>query len=43
MVMHTDAEWAALYPDIERLYFRERRKLRHVMMYMEHKHGFKAT
>ncbi|CAK7200206.1 hypothetical protein SEUCBS139899_002897 [Sporothrix eucalyptigena] len=40
---HNDAEWTAAYPEIERLYVRERRKLRHVMQYMESKHNFKAT
>jgi hypothetical protein len=40
---HRDVEWAALYSDIERLYVRERRKLRYVMQYMESEHGFKAT
>jgi hypothetical protein len=40
---HSDVEWAAQYPDIERLYIRERRKLRYVMQYMEREHSFKAT
>ncbi|CAK7233492.1 hypothetical protein SBRCBS47491_008628 [Sporothrix bragantina] len=40
---HSDAEWTAVYPEIERLYVRERRKLRHVMQYMENRHNFKAT
>jgi hypothetical protein len=40
---HSDVEWAALYPDLERLYVRERRKLRYVMQYMESEHSFKAT
>ncbi|CAK7212613.1 hypothetical protein SCUCBS95973_001523 [Sporothrix curviconia] len=40
---HSDAEWTAAYPEIERLYVRERRKLRHVMQYMESRHRFKAT
>jgi hypothetical protein len=42
-LVHSDVEWAALYPEIERLYVRERRKLRYVMRYMESEHGFKAT
>jgi len=41
--MPTHGEWAAMYPDIERLYVRERRKLRHVVQVMQQKHGFKAT
>ncbi|CAM1504944.1 Fc.00g025350.m01.CDS01 [Cosmosporella sp. VM-42] len=40
---HSDAEWTALYPTIERLYVRERRKLRYVMQYLESEHGFRAT
>ncbi|KAB5577480.1 hypothetical protein GE09DRAFT_1183367 [Coniochaeta sp. 2T2.1] len=40
---HSDSEWRALYPEIERLYVRERRKLRYVMQYMEREYGFKAT
>ncbi|KAL1893966.1 hypothetical protein Sste5346_006107 [Sporothrix stenoceras] len=40
---HSDAEWTAAYPEIERLYVRERRKLRHVMQYMEREHNFSAT
>jgi len=43
VMTHSDVEWAALYPDIERLYVRERRKLRYVMQYMESEHSFKAT
>jgi hypothetical protein len=43
VLTHSDVEWAALYPDIELLYVRERRKLRYVMQYMESDHGFKAT
>ena len=39
----TQNEWAALYSEIERLYVRERRKLRYIMQYMEREHGFKAT
>ena len=39
---HTEAEWAAVYPHIERLYLREGRKLRHVRAIMEEKHQFKA-
>ncbi|KAK4948599.1 hypothetical protein LTR10_012603 [Elasticomyces elasticus] len=40
---HSDSEWAALYSEIERLYIRERRKLRYVMEYMERKYDFEAT
>ena len=40
---HSDVEWATWYSEIERLYVRERRKLRYVMRYMESKHGFTAT
>ncbi|ETN39477.1 uncharacterized protein HMPREF1541_05701 [Cyphellophora europaea CBS 101466] len=39
----THIEWAAFYPEIERLYVHERRKLRYVMQYMEREHGLKAT
>ncbi|KAK5053800.1 hypothetical protein LTR84_001762 [Exophiala bonariae] len=39
----TQDEWMAVYPEIERLYIRERRKLRYIMQYMEKTHGFKAT
>lgn len=39
---HTDAEWAAVYPHIERLYLREGRKLRRVRAIMEEQHRFKA-
>lgn len=39
---HTEAEWAAVYPHIERLYLRERRTLRHVRAVMEEKYRFKA-
>ncbi|RVX68497.1 hypothetical protein B0A52_07921 [Exophiala mesophila] len=42
-VLPTRDEWASFYPELERLYVRERRKLRYVMMYMERKHGFKAS
>lgn len=40
---HSDAEWTAAYPEIERLYVHERRKLRHVMQYMEQEHNYSAT
>ena len=40
---HSDAEWTAAYSEIERLYVRERRKLRHVMQSMEREHNFSAT
>ncbi|KAK5225520.1 hypothetical protein LTR72_003423 [Exophiala xenobiotica] len=39
----THSQWAAMYSEIERLYVRERRKLRYIMQYMEREHGFKAT
>lgn len=39
----TSRDWDALYPEIQRLYVRERRKLRYVMQYVETKYGFKAT
>ncbi|KAI1625894.1 hypothetical protein EDD37DRAFT_320814 [Exophiala viscosa] len=40
---HSDSEWTALYSEIERLYIRQRRKLRYVMQYMEREHDFQAT
>ncbi|SPN96801.1 uncharacterized protein DNG_00321 [Cephalotrichum gorgonifer] len=40
---HTEAEWASVYPHIQRMYIQERRKLRYVMAQMEEKYGFKAT
>ena len=43
VLTHSDSEWATLYPEIERLYVREHRKLRYVMQYMESEHDFKAT
>ncbi|KAF2790138.1 hypothetical protein K505DRAFT_377733 [Melanomma pulvis-pyrius CBS 109.77] len=43
VLTHSDSEWAAFYPEIERLYVRERRKLRYVIKYMESERGFKAT
>lgn len=39
----TQHEWAALYSEIERLYVRERRKLRYIRQYVEREYGFKAT
>ena len=39
---HTEAEWAAVYPHIERLYLCERQKLRHVRAIMEEEYQFKA-
>ncbi len=42
-LLPTHDEWAAMYYEIERLYVRERRKLRYIMQYMEREHGFKAT
>lgn len=32
-----------MYPEIERLYVQEHRKLRYVMQYMAQEHSFKAT
>jgi hypothetical protein len=40
---HGEAEWTAIYPIIERLYMKDRRKLRHIMQIMEEKHNFKAS
>ena len=40
---HTEAEWAAVYPHIQRLYMHERRKLRYVMAHMKEKYSFQAT
>ncbi|KAF5609461.1 uncharacterized protein FSUBG_3935 [Fusarium subglutinans] len=40
---HGEAEWTAVYPIIERLYMKDRRKLRHIMQIMEEKHNFKAS
>ncbi|KAM7185854.1 hypothetical protein V8F20_011625 [Naviculisporaceae sp. PSN 640] len=40
---HTRAEWEAMYPEIERLYVRERWKLQAIMKFMESRYGFKAT
>lgn len=42
-LMHSDTEWAARYLEIERLYVRERRKLRYIVEFMEQEHNFKAT
>ncbi|KAF4957174.1 hypothetical protein FGADI_3239 [Fusarium gaditjirri] len=42
-VHHGEAEWTAVYPIIERLYMKDRRKLRHIMQIMEEKHNFKAS
>lgn len=36
-------DWATMYDDIERLYVRERRKLRYVMQFVETKYRFKVT
>ncbi|EPE32440.1 hypothetical protein GLAREA_07573 [Glarea lozoyensis ATCC 20868] len=41
--VYDESEWATAYPEIERLYIRERRKLRYIIQFMEKKHGFKAT
>ncbi|KAF5570928.1 hypothetical protein FPHYL_874 [Fusarium phyllophilum] len=40
---HGEAEWTAVYPIIERLYMKDRRKLRHIMQIMEENHNFKAS
>jgi aspartate oxidase len=40
---NTKDRWLDMYPHIERLYIRERRKLRHVMSYMEREHHFIAS
>jgi hypothetical protein len=40
---HSEDEWAAVYPLIEHMYVRERRRLRDVMTRMEEQHGFRAT
>ncbi len=42
-IQHGDKEWRAVYPHLERMYVRERRKLRYVMAKMEDTYGFKAT
>ncbi|KIW96647.1 uncharacterized protein Z519_02038 [Cladophialophora bantiana CBS 173.52] len=42
-LLPTHKEWAAMHSEIERLYIRERRKLRYIMQYMEREHAFKAT
>ncbi|SPJ71848.1 uncharacterized protein FTOL_01576 [Fusarium torulosum] len=42
-IHHSEEEWEAVRPIIERLYARERRRLRYVMEIMEEKHNFKAT
>lgn len=42
-VMYNESQWAAVYPEIEKLYIHQRRKLRYVMQYMEKEHGFRAT
>ena len=39
----TEEEWAVVYPHIERMYVRERRKLRYVMNKMEEHYNFHAT
>jgi hypothetical protein len=40
---HSEKEWAAVYLHIERMYVRERRKLRYVMQKMEEEYRFRAT
>lgn len=40
---HGETEWTAVYPIIERLYMKDRRKLRHIMQIMEEKYNFKAS
>ena len=39
----SDADWAPFYSEIERLYVRERRKLRYVMNFMETEYGVRAS
>ena len=41
--MPTQEDWANNHAEIERLYVRDRRKLRFIMRHMEREHGFKAT
>lgn len=41
--MPTEMEWEANRLEIKHLYIHKRQKLRHIMRYMEVKHGFKAT
>ncbi|KAK3386132.1 hypothetical protein B0H63DRAFT_544732 [Podospora didyma] len=40
---HTKSAWAAMRPEIERLYIVERQRLRYLMRYMEKEHGFRAS
>jgi hypothetical protein len=40
---NTKDRWLDMYPHIKRLYIRERRKLHHVMSYMEREHHFTAS
>jgi hypothetical protein len=42
-MQHGETEWKAVYPILERLYMKDRRKLRHIMQIMEEKHNFKAS
>ncbi|KAK9364495.1 hypothetical protein V1509DRAFT_50041 [Lipomyces kononenkoae] len=40
---HSELEWAAMYPHIQRLYVYERRKLRYVIAHIKEKYNFYAT
>jgi hypothetical protein len=42
-LQHSEDEWTAMYPHLERKYVRERKRLRHVISEMQEIHGFKAT
>lgn len=42
-IRHTEAEWDAVYPHIQRMYVIERRKLRYVIDKLAREHDFKAT
>jgi hypothetical protein len=42
-IVPSPESWTSLRPEIERLYLRERRRLRHVRQYMEEMYGFRAT
>ncbi|KAF2641857.1 hypothetical protein P280DRAFT_479121 [Massarina eburnea CBS 473.64] len=39
----TQDEWAAMYSELERLYVRERRRLRYIVLHMAKTYGLKAT
>ncbi|KAI0128766.1 Clr5 domain-containing protein [Xylariales sp. AK1849] len=40
---HSDAQWLAMFPHIQRLYMQEERPLKEVVSLMEQRYGFKAT